>query len=131
MNKTIEKAGALIVRDNNGKKEVLLAHRARGFNDWSFPKGHVEVGESLEAAAKREVQEETGLKINLIKKLPDISYEYDEGPVLQTTFLAEVTGGTLKHNYENDKLEWMEVEKARKKLSYKNLKNLLSYMMAE
>lgn len=53
-------AGALI-RPPSGRNEVLLVHDSRE-RRWCFPKGHVEPGEPLFAAAQREVHEETGLR---------------------------------------------------------------------
>ncbi len=121
----LEKAGAIIIREENGSKKVLLAHRSRGFNDWSFPKGHIEAGETPEVTAKREVMEETGLDIELLEELPPIVYKSNEGTVKQYTFLAHEKGGKLQNNDENDKLAWMTYENARGTLSYPNLQVLL------
>ena len=54
-------AGAVVWRR---RQEVLLVHRP-AYDDWSFPKGKLDPGESLPAAAVREVGEETGLAIRL------------------------------------------------------------------
>lgn len=53
-------------------KEVLLGKRLKshGAGTWSFPGGHLEFNESLEACAKRKVREETGLKIILASQNP-------------------------------------------------------------
>ena len=64
------KAGCVIV---NEKNEVLLV-TDRGRKNWAFPKGHTETGETLEQTALREVQEETGYDIEIVKKLADIGY---------------------------------------------------------
>src|SRR5690554_763046 len=57
----IEAAGGLVLNSN---QEVLLIYR-RGV--WDLPKGHVEEGETIETAAIREVQEETGLmELNIL-----------------------------------------------------------------
>src|SRR5689334_16387231 len=53
-------AGAVVLR----KGRVLLVHRPR-YDDWSFPKGKLDPGETLPAAAVREVAEETGLDVRL------------------------------------------------------------------
>ena len=53
----IRAAGGIVVRDGR----VLLVHRAR-YDDWSLPKGKLEPGETWEAAALREVLEETGVR---------------------------------------------------------------------
>lgn len=54
-------AGAVVWRR---RREVLLVHRP-AYDDWSFPKGKLDPGEWLPAAAVREVGEETGLAIRL------------------------------------------------------------------
>jgi 8-oxo-dGTP pyrophosphatase MutT (NUDIX family) len=74
--KTATSAGAVILREVEGKLKVALAHRKRANKAWVLPKGHVEKGESLEQAALREIYEETGLSnVQLIKYLGTIPRE--------------------------------------------------------
>jgi 8-oxo-dGTP pyrophosphatase MutT (NUDIX family) len=54
-------AGGVVYRPAAGGWEVLLVERKR-YNDWSLPKGHLEPGETPEAAALREIEEETGIQ---------------------------------------------------------------------
>lgn len=61
MDKTIQKAGAIIVSKSDENKIVLL-HSGKQ-NDWSFPKGHIEEGEDPTGAMIREIKEETGLLV--------------------------------------------------------------------
>jgi 8-oxo-dGTP pyrophosphatase MutT (NUDIX family) len=58
---TATSAGALILREIEGELKIALAHHQRSEKSWVLPKGHVERHESLEQAAVREIQEETGL----------------------------------------------------------------------
>ena len=51
-------AGAIILRNVEGQLKIALAQRQGDPKAWVLPKGHVEVGESLEQAALREVHEE-------------------------------------------------------------------------
>src|SRR5499433_227796 len=70
----VRAAGGVIVRRTNGSEpELLLIHRFRR-NDWTFPKGKVEAGETDEACALREVEEETGLCCKIEDELPSTSY---------------------------------------------------------
>ncbi|SFD27379.1 nucleotide triphosphate diphosphatase NUDT15 [Pseudoalteromonas denitrificans] len=59
--------GVIIVRNN----QILLGERigSHGANTWATPGGHLEMGECIEACAKREVLEETGLSLDSVKKL--------------------------------------------------------------
>lgn len=124
-NKKLVKAGGVIVREHNGKKEVLLI----GFNeDYSFPKGHVEHEGSLEKEAIRECFEETGLKTKIIKKLPTL--EYKNGGtgdnIIIHFFHMEVVGGELKSEYNDTNLEWVPVDRAESAFGYQNLREYMA-----
>jgi len=62
-------AGILLYRRSGGRVEVLLAHpggpyfEAKDLGHWTIPKGEVDVGEELEAVARREFEEETGHRV--------------------------------------------------------------------
>lgn len=62
--KVVLAAGALVWREAGRELQVLLVHRPR-YDDWSFPKGKLERGESLRTCAVREVAEETGIAVRL------------------------------------------------------------------
>jgi nucleoside triphosphatase len=58
--------GALIV-DQRGK--ILLARSHKWFDKYTLPGGHIEVGESMVDAVKREVKEEVGLEVDVVEML--------------------------------------------------------------
>ena len=61
----IESAGTLLYRRNDGRLEVLIVHPWGPYNrraPWSIPKGRINPGEDLEVAARRETEEETGVR---------------------------------------------------------------------
>lgn len=89
-----ESAGALVMVD--GRCLVL-----RRGHEWVFPKGHLEAGERPEDAAVREVREETGLDIGIVRPIGTTRYGFD-GPGNRSNrkrvhwFLARMLGGTLR-----------------------------------
>ena len=82
--------GALVVRKNGENFDlVLLRHRFGGH--WSFPKGHVEAGESERQTALREVREETGLAIRLLDGFRE-SVEYFPKPGVKKQVISSSWG---------------------------------------
>jgi 8-oxo-dGTP diphosphatase len=122
MSKTL-KAGAIIMRKDRQEPEVLLIYRNK-LNDWSFPKGHCEEGETNEETMIREVLEETGLSVVIQKSLPDMEYQNAKGDMSVAMFLAVPLDehSVLKPEYQGDRLEWIPMSDVERKLSYQNLK---------
>lgn len=69
----IRAAGAVVWRERAGRVEVALVHRPR-YRDWSWPKGKLDLGETVPAAAVREVAEEIGEHVVLGAPLPTLTY---------------------------------------------------------
>lgn len=128
-NNRIIKAGAIIVRSVDGKREVLLLFRGKQ-QDWSFPKGHLEPGESPEEAMMREVKEETNLDVEIIQKLPEMIYENSRETVQLKMFLTRYKQGDVKPENRQDRLEWIPLEKVYDVLTHANLKNYFTLITA-
>jgi 8-oxo-dGTP pyrophosphatase MutT (NUDIX family) len=117
----VEAAGGVVVRDGR----VLLVHRPR-YDDWSFPKGKLDPGESFEDAAVREVEEETGFRCTLGRELPPVSYEVKGRPKLVRYWLMEPEAEPgFELNDETDDLRWVTPDEARGLLSYDRDRDVL------
>lgn len=116
------KAGALIIKKENGKNFLLLVYR-KLWDDYSFPKGSIEDGETAKEAAIRELKEETGITVNLVGDLPDQLYDYpNSGKVrVHMYYGTPVVGGEVAQETD-EKAVWVAEEQVEEKLSYDNLK---------
>ncbi|WP_149203648.1 NUDIX hydrolase [Actinotalea subterranea] len=74
----VHAAGAVVWRERAGRLEVALVHRPR-YKDWSWPKGKLDAGEAVAAAAAREVAEEIGEPVVLGMPLPAMHYRTPDG----------------------------------------------------
>ena len=104
-----EKAGAVVFRDAHGKETQILVVSARKYeNQWIFPVGTVEKGESLDAAARRECQEESGYLVKIGRKLPPVEILSNGAKKRFTFYLATVVGEV--DAWETDrKRKWLPV----------------------
>jgi 8-oxo-dGTP diphosphatase len=110
-------AGALPWRLNKDRLEVLLIHRPR-YDDWSWPKGKIDAGETIPECAIREVQEEIGLTAQLGIPLPPIHYHVASGLKVVHYWAVQVNGSRLlPDGNEVDSVMWCAPEKAAALLS--------------
>ena len=93
MKRKKEKAGVVVYRfADNDEPLVLVVSARKSKNQWVFPVGSVETGESLEDAAKRECEEESGYNVELGARLPSVQVEGDTTIKRFTFFMATVVG---------------------------------------
>ena len=110
----VRASGGAIVRDGR----VVVVHRPR-YDDWSLPKGKAEPGESDEACALREVEEETGLRCELGAELSTTRHRDAEGRPKRTRWwVMRPVSGAFAPTEEVDELRWLTPETARALLSY-------------
>lgn len=111
-------AGAVVWRGAETSPEVAVIHRPR-YDDWTFPKGKLESGEHVIAAALREVTEETGLTAVLGRALPPIHYLSGGRLKRADYWTARVASDAgFEPGDEVDGLRWLPVDRARELLTY-------------
>ena len=127
----VRAAGGLIVRRQSGQLEVALVHRPV-HQDWSYPKGKLEEGETFEDAAQREVLEETGLICSLLRFVGHTDYTDRKGrPKVVAYWVMSAVAGTFVLNEEVDELRWVDVAAAGRLLSYERDRELLVVVAAD
>jgi 8-oxo-dGTP pyrophosphatase MutT (NUDIX family) len=127
----VRAAGGVIVRQTaQGETEVLLIHRPHR-DDWTFPKGKVEPGETDEACALREVEEEAGLRCAFGHELPTASHIDHKGrlKVVRYWVMYPIGGEAAPHN-EVDAVRWVPVGRAGQTLTYERDRTLLEALAA-
>lgn len=123
--------GVPVRRSGSGVPEVLVVHRPR-YDDWSFPKGKADSGESDEQCALREVEEETGMQCRLGKPLLTASYADGRGrPKTVKYWAMEPVSGEFTVNDEVDEALWVDLEGANNLLSYDHDMALVEQLIEE
>jgi 8-oxo-dGTP pyrophosphatase MutT (NUDIX family) len=125
----VEAAGAVVWRVGpGGGIEVALVHRPR-YDDWSFPKGKLLSGETLEDAAIREVGEETGFRCRIGKVIGSHRYRDSRARWKEVTYwLMERVEGRFDPSDEVDRLRWVPLAEAELVLTCDRDRELLRHL---
>ncbi len=134
-----ESAGVVIFRRKEDKIHYLLLHYEAGH--WDLPKGHVEQGETAKEAAKRETEEETGIKdLRFIegfkewikyffRKTYNLSKEKRKTAPLVfkivSFYLAETKTKEIKLSSEHKGYKWLPFKEAKEQVTFKKTKEIL------
>lgn len=120
--------GAIVYRKHHGNTEILLVrHIKSGY--WSFPKGHVEAGETEEETAKREIKEETGVDVLLdtgFRETVTFSPRRDTSKTVVYFVAKALTQELIPQQEEISELRWIEIGQAIQCLTYDNDKQTVS-----
>lgn len=117
----------MVWREVAGAVEVALVHRPR-YDDWSLPKGKVDPGESVRAAAWREVHEETGARVALGRALVRTRYRVGADQKVVDYFAARYGSGSFGPSDEVDEVDevrWLPVPSASELVSYDHDRTVL------
>ena len=131
MSEVVRAAGCVVWRRHGDDVEVLVVHRPR-YDDWSFPKGKLDPGETDQQCALREVREETGLSGRLGPELAATRYADHHGrPKVVRYWSLEVDGGRFEPNDEVDEVRWLPAPQAEALLTYDHDRSVLaSFLVA-
>jgi 8-oxo-dGTP diphosphatase len=115
---TVPAAGAVLWRRVDDQLQVALVHRPK-YDDWSWPKGKLDPGETWAAAAARDVLEETGFRPRLGIPLPRSVYSMQRGRLKEIRYwAAEVMSGSGDLEHEIDELAWLTPAQAQVRFTY-------------
>jgi 8-oxo-dGTP diphosphatase len=117
----VRAAGGIVVRDGR----VLVVHRPK-YDDWTLPKGKLDDGESWEAGALREVEEETGLACVLGEEAGRTRYVDSRGRNKEVRYYRMTSDGEPTPQNEVDEVRWLPLAEAAVLLSYRRDADLLS-----
>lgn len=111
--------GAVIWRLAEGRRQYLLARHNGGH--WSFPKGHVEGGETEAETAAREIREETGLRAEIDTSFRQVvTYYPKQGVIKDVIFFLATPYGGAEHAQEEEiaELAWLPFQETRERITF-------------
>ncbi len=126
-------AGGIVIRKGENGPQLVLGRRRRARDGvtWTLPKGTPNAGETVEQTALREVAEETGLQVEIVRPVGPIDYWFvQDGVRIHKTvhyFLMEPTGGDLAgHDHEFDEVRWVDIAEAERLMSFETERSIVA-----
>lgn len=126
-------AGGIVIRFLDGAPQLVVGRRRRERDGitWTLPKGTPHPAETTEATALREVAEETGLEVRIVRRFDSIEYTFVQGGarIHKTVhyFLMQPTGGDLeRHDHEFDEVRWIGFDEAATQLTFETERGLVA-----
>lgn len=126
MSDIVRAAGGVLVKGVGSDRRVAIVHRDR-YDDWAWPKGKAENGETSIETALREVEEETGVTARIVGSLDTVEYKLSSGRRKQVDFyvMRPIRAPKFRPNKEVDDLKWVSVKDALRRLSYDHDRTLI------
>lgn len=120
----VHESGAIVVRFDGDEPRILLVTSKLTPSHWLFPKGHIEQGETAEAAALREVWEESGVIARIIRQAGTHEYQFRGETVRVQYFLArfEREDGPVE---AGRKRRWCRMDEVLERVSFEGVKDVL------
>ena len=118
-----KQAGAIVVRAGKSEPRILLVTARRNPDNWIFPKGHVEYGETLKAAALREAREEAGVEGKVVGAAGKMSFEFGDNTYRVHYFVVRTADAGEQR--EGRRLRWLKYKQALRRLTYDETRDLL------
>ncbi len=120
--------GAIIFYNGKPNTRILLVKNNNG-RYWSFPKGHIEIGETEEQTAVREIKEETSLDVEIVDGFREVSEYCPFGKIRKKVvfFLAQAFTDNVEIQQEEiAEYIWVDLQQARKLCTYDNDLRIIS-----
>jgi bis(5'-nucleosidyl)-tetraphosphatase len=116
-------AGAVVFKLTRAGPRYLLVEARGSRGRWVFPKGHVEDGETIVAAAQREVAEEAGVRARPLRRLRRVSQKQRGEPISIAYVLMAYAGRTAP--LEERRIRWLPLDEALDALDLAKNRRLL------
>lgn len=121
MSEPVQEAGGVVVRYDGGAPLFLVVRSSDGKN-WLFPKGHIELSETAELAALREVREEAGVEATLRVPLGRIQFSRSGSTISVIFYLLEFVSFTKPQ--DDRATRWCTYPEVRDFLPYQETKEI-------
>ena len=126
-----KKAGCYLL--NKSTKCIALVFREK-YNDYTFPKGHLEDNETFIDCAIRETAEETKRIAKIVENIPPIEefYSTKTGELCKCVMFVAIDGGQSDNqSTDTHPVVWTPIEEVSKKLSYESLRDSWNTIKSE
>jgi 8-oxo-dGTP pyrophosphatase MutT (NUDIX family) len=130
---TATSSGGIVIRFVAEAPQLVVGRRRRSRDGvtWTLPKGTPNAGETRQETALREVREETGLHVSIVRPFDDIAYSFVQRQTrIDKTvhyFLMVPTGGDLElHDHEFDEVRWIGFDEAATLLTFETERALVA-----